>query len=172
MNELLESAAARASRYLARSRSARSRRRPRPSPGLDVLREPFPDGPSEPAEVLALLDEVGSPATMAIAGPRFFGFVIGGALPVALAANWLATAWDQNAAFDSRHARRLAARGGRARVDARALRLARGLRGRVRHRRHDGQLQRARRGAARGAAQARTGTSRPTASSARPRSPS
>ena len=38
---------------------------------------------------------------MAMAGPRFFGFVIGGSLPAALAANWLAGAWDQNAAFDS-----------------------------------------------------------------------
>ena len=55
--------------------------------------------------MLALLDEVGSPATMGIAGPRFFGFVIGGSLPAALAANWLATAWDQNAAFDSADAR-------------------------------------------------------------------
>src|SRR6185369_4422906 len=36
------------------------------------------------------------PATMAMAGPRFFGFVIGGALPVTVAASWLATAWDQN----------------------------------------------------------------------------
>ena len=51
--------------------------------------------------MLALLDELGSPATMGMAGPRFFGFVIGGSLPVTLAANWLATAWDQNAAFDS-----------------------------------------------------------------------
>jgi glutamate/tyrosine decarboxylase-like PLP-dependent enzyme len=46
--------------------------------------------------VLSRLDDLVSPATMAMAGPRFFGFVIGGALPVTVAASWLATAWDQN----------------------------------------------------------------------------
>lgn len=44
-----------------------------------------------------MLDELGSPATMGIAGSRFFGWVIGGSLPAALGANWLASAWDQNA---------------------------------------------------------------------------
>jgi glutamate/tyrosine decarboxylase-like PLP-dependent enzyme len=44
-----------------------------------------------------MLDRFGSPATMGMAGPRFFGWVIGGSLPAALAANFLAGAWDQNA---------------------------------------------------------------------------
>ncbi len=66
---------------------------------LARLDEPLPQQSSDPAATLALLDELVSPATMAMAGPRFFGFVIGGALPVALASNWLATAWDQNAAL-------------------------------------------------------------------------
>ncbi|HJZ49948.1 MAG TPA: aminotransferase class V-fold PLP-dependent enzyme [Roseiflexaceae bacterium] len=66
---------------------------------LDVFDQPLPEGPADPQAVVRLLHEIGSPATMAMAGPRFFGFVIGGALPIALAANWLATAWDQNSAF-------------------------------------------------------------------------
>jgi glutamate/tyrosine decarboxylase-like PLP-dependent enzyme len=101
VNELLENAAARAGRYLADIQERSVRPSSEALARLDVLREPFPAGPSEAADVLALLDEICSPATMGMAGPRFFGFVIGGSLPAALAANWLATAWDQNAAFDS-----------------------------------------------------------------------
>ncbi|MGH2410241.1 MAG: pyridoxal phosphate-dependent decarboxylase family protein, partial [Chloroflexota bacterium] len=66
---------------------------------LAALDQELPQQPTDPAEVLALLDDRGSPATVASAGPRYFGFVTGGSLPAALAANWLAGAWDQNVAL-------------------------------------------------------------------------
>jgi glutamate/tyrosine decarboxylase-like PLP-dependent enzyme len=68
---------------------------------LAELETVLPDVPSDPAAVLAQLDEIGSPATTASAGGRFFGFVIGGALPATLAATWLAAAWDQDAGMAS-----------------------------------------------------------------------
>ncbi len=67
--------------------------------GLTELDFPL-DGPGLAAmDVLRLVDVVGSPATVASNGPRYFGFVIGGALPAAQAAAWLSAAWDQNAAL-------------------------------------------------------------------------
>src|SRR5258708_1100719 len=66
---------------------------------LAELHEPFPQSPSDPSDVIAKLDQIGSAATVATTGGRYFGFVNGGMIPAALAANWLAAAWNQNAAL-------------------------------------------------------------------------
>jgi glutamate/tyrosine decarboxylase-like PLP-dependent enzyme len=66
---------------------------------LERLAGPLPEAASDPREVIRLLDEHATPATVASAGPRYFGFVTGGTLPAALGAAVLASAWDQNAAF-------------------------------------------------------------------------
>jgi len=66
---------------------------------LQNFHEPFPEAPSDPHDVLEMLDELGSPATVTTTGGRYFGFVIGGTLPAAMAANCLAAAWGQNVAL-------------------------------------------------------------------------
>jgi glutamate/tyrosine decarboxylase-like PLP-dependent enzyme len=58
---------------------------------------PLPEGPTDPAEVIDMLAALAEPGLMAMPSGRFFGWVIGGALPAALAADWLVSAWDQNA---------------------------------------------------------------------------
>lgn len=99
MKELLADTAARAARYLNQVNERRVAPSDENVARLKRLGGPLPDGPTDPADVLAMLDDIGSPATVATTGGRYFGFVIGGSLPAALAANWLAGAWDQNAAM-------------------------------------------------------------------------
>jgi glutamate/tyrosine decarboxylase-like PLP-dependent enzyme len=96
-NPLLADASRRAIRYLDGLNARSVAPTPSAVEALKAFDETFPETSGDPAATLRLLDEVGSPATTAMAGPRFFGFVIGGSLPVTLAANWLAGAWDQNA---------------------------------------------------------------------------
>jgi glutamate/tyrosine decarboxylase-like PLP-dependent enzyme len=93
---LLSDASVRAIRYLDGLESRAVAPAASAVAGLAAFDERLPEKPSDPSETLRMLDEVGSPATTAMAGSRFFGFVIGGSLPVTLAANWLAGAWDQN----------------------------------------------------------------------------
>ena len=64
---------------------------------LSVFEESLPTTPSSPDEILRLLHEHGSPATVAQTGGRYFGFVNGGSVPAALAAKWLSDVWDQTA---------------------------------------------------------------------------
>ena len=94
--KLMRDAAERGIRY----RKSLQGRKVAPAPeavaAVARFREMLPEQGHGDAETLAMLDEIGSPASVAMAGPRFFGFVIGGSLPVSVAANWLATAWDQN----------------------------------------------------------------------------
>ncbi len=64
---------------------------------LDLLGGPLPDGPTAPADVVEALVAGVEPGLMAIGSGRFFGWVMGGTLPAALAADWLVSTWDQNA---------------------------------------------------------------------------
>jgi glutamate/tyrosine decarboxylase-like PLP-dependent enzyme len=97
VRRLLEETAARAADYL----EAIPERRVGPSAGVEKLRAslggPLPDQPTDPRAVIEDLAAAAEPGLVASPGGRYFGFVIGGGLPAALAADWLTSVWDQNA---------------------------------------------------------------------------
>jgi len=76
---------------------------PAPADADEIVRRlgELPDGPTPAADVVDLLAEACEPGLVAIPSGRFFGMVIGGALPAALGADWLTSAWDQNVGLRS-----------------------------------------------------------------------
>lgn len=97
MHDIFDDFAQRAKRYVS---EAKDREVFPPRDAIERLRTldvPLQDASVHPSDVLALLDNIGSPATVTSSGGRYYGFVIGGALRASLAANLLAGVWDQNA---------------------------------------------------------------------------
>ena len=149
--ELLTAAAERAIAYL----DGLGDRSVAPSPAaiarLAALDVPLPEHPSDPRDVLASWTRSARPATMAMAGPRFFGFVIGGALPGG-ARRELARrgVGPERRRSYARHAGdRACSSRSRCAGCVDLLGLPRGHRRRLRHRRHRRELHRARRRAPR-----------------------
>lgn len=64
-----------------------------------ALGGPLPERPEDPLVTIDRLADGAAPGLVASPGPRYFGFVTGGSVPAALAADWLTSAWDQNSAF-------------------------------------------------------------------------
>ena len=95
--EILMSAAIKAIDYLHNIQHRNVAPLPDAIKNLDAFDEELPAVGIDATCNIKFLDDYGSPATVASNGSRYFGFVIGGSQPAALAANWLASAWDQNA---------------------------------------------------------------------------
>lgn len=96
-SELLRAVAERAIRYRESLTDAIVVPTASPASLRAALAGHLPEGASDPAAVLtALADTLEAGGLMAMNSGRFFGFVIGGSIPAALAADWLVTAWDQN----------------------------------------------------------------------------
>src|SRR5258708_37039987 len=96
--EVLSLAAERAIKYANGVRDRRVAPGARELEGLARFRETFPEGPTDAESVVAMLDEFGSPATVATTGGRYFGYGIGGGLPAALGGDWLGGGWEQKGA--------------------------------------------------------------------------
>ena len=96
---ILTQAAEYAAEYLAASHTRPVAPTPEALADLPALCGDLPDHPTAPSAVLQQLHLLGSPATVANSGGRYFGFVNGGMVPAALGAAILVNTWDQNAAF-------------------------------------------------------------------------
>jgi glutamate/tyrosine decarboxylase-like PLP-dependent enzyme len=94
---LLDRARGHAVRFLESLATRPVHRNPTAESMRDQFASPLPERGEDGAQVIDALVEAVEPGLVATAGPRYFGFVIGGSLPAALAADWLASAWDQNA---------------------------------------------------------------------------
>jgi glutamate/tyrosine decarboxylase-like PLP-dependent enzyme len=97
--DVFETACRRAVAY----RSDIASRQVRPQRSYRQMREsfmtPLPETGSLDTAVIEELADIGEPGLMQVAHPRFFGWVVGGSSPVSVAADWLASAWGQNAAM-------------------------------------------------------------------------
>ena len=122
MKGLFESTAARAISYLQALPDRRVAPTAEAVEALQRFDEPLPEHPGDAERVIAFLDELGSPATMGTAGPRFFGFVIGGSHPVAVAAQLARVGVGPERRRRRRFARRRQAGAGRRSLADRALR--------------------------------------------------
>src|SRR4051812_7007832 len=95
--DLLRSAADYAVDYLHTLPTRRVHPLTTPADLRQILGTELPSDGDDGEQIIESLVAAGERGAVASAGPRYFGFVIGGSLPAALAADWLATAWDQNA---------------------------------------------------------------------------
>ncbi|HEU0023020.1 MAG TPA: aminotransferase class V-fold PLP-dependent enzyme [Thermoleophilaceae bacterium] len=101
MRDLLDAAAAHAAAYLESLPERPVEAARGPAAAHDAIHAGLADGPLDPRQVLDELVADAEPGITAMGSPRYFGFVIGGALPAAIAADWMATTWDQAAGLAS-----------------------------------------------------------------------
>jgi glutamate/tyrosine decarboxylase-like PLP-dependent enzyme len=97
MDELLRKTAEAAAAYLRALPDAPVGPRESAAEIADRLRMPLPAASEDPWTVVERMAQDVAPGLVSMAGPRYFGFVIGGAVPASVAADWMTAAWDQNA---------------------------------------------------------------------------